>query len=68
MEGIKVKKEEEFLLWILIVALILKGRKKVFKRAVFESDLSNLLIEITLRKLTPKSFYLESVICYFYNF
>lgn len=71
MEDIKVKKEEEFSQWNLIVTLISKQKMSLKGQSqweVFESDLLNLLIAITSRKLTPKSFYLKSVICYFYHF
>lgn len=60
MEDIKVKKGKEFSWWILIVALISK-EKKIFKRALFESDLLNLLIAIMFRKLMPQSFYLSQL-------
>lgn len=38
----------------------LKG-KKIFKRALFESDLLNLLIAIMFGKLMPQSFYLSQL-------
>lgn len=71
MEDIKVKKEKEFLQWNLIVTLISKQKMSLKGQSqweMFTSDLLNLLIAIMSSKLTPKSFYLKSVICFFYHF
>lgn len=65
MEDIKVKKEKRILTVEFDCHINLKA-KNVFKRAKeweeFEPDLLNLLIAIISRKLTPKSFYLKSVV------
>lgn len=72
MEDIKVKKEKEFSQWRLIVTLISNKKKKSLKGQsqweMFKSDLLNLPIAIMSSKLTPQSFYLKSVTCYFYHF